>query len=96
MLKFYACADVVFVGGSLVPIGGHNVLEACMLGKPVLFGPHTENNKQIISLLLEARGGVRVSAESLAGEVSGLIGDAQRRETMGRNGAALYARNNFV
>jgi len=91
MLKFYACADVVFVGGSLVPIGGHNVLEACMLGKPVLFGPHTENNKQIISLLLEARGGVRVSAESLAGEVSGLIGDAQRRETMGRNGAALYA-----
>jgi len=91
MLKFYACADVVFVGGSLVPVGGHNVLEACMLGKPVLFGPYTENNKQIISLLLDARGGVRVTAETLAGEVSGLIGDPQRRDALGRNGVALYA-----
>jgi len=91
MLKLYACADVVFVGGSLVPIGGHNVLEASMLGKPVLFGPHTQNIKQIAGLLLEAEGGVRVVAANLAGEVERLLLDKDLRERIGQHGAAVYA-----
>ena len=91
MLKIYACADLVFVGGSLVPVGGHNVLEACMLNKPVLFGPHTQNNKQIVSLLLEAEGGVRVTPENLSGEVEKLVRESALRERIGHNGAAVYA-----
>ena len=91
MLKFYACADLVFVGGSLVPVGGHNVLEACMLSKPVLFGPYTQNNKQIVSILLEADGGVRVTEQNLAVEVEKLLNNQGRREQLGINGAGVYA-----
>ncbi len=43
MLAYYAAADVVLVGGSLLPYGGQNLIEACAVGRPVLFGPHTFN-----------------------------------------------------
>jgi len=43
LAQMYSVADVVFVGGSLVPLGGHNVLEAALRRKPVLMGPHTDN-----------------------------------------------------
>ena len=51
MLKLYTLADLVFVGGSLVPTGGHNVLEASLVKKPVLFGPYMQNFKEIARLL---------------------------------------------
>jgi 3-deoxy-D-manno-octulosonic-acid transferase len=51
---FYAAADVAFVGGSLVPVGGHNLLEPAVLGVPVLSGPHTHNAPDIAELLLQA------------------------------------------
>jgi 3-deoxy-D-manno-octulosonic-acid transferase len=47
----YAAADVAFVGGSLVPVGGHNLLEPAVLGLPVLSGPHVQNSQQIADLL---------------------------------------------
>jgi len=57
--EMYAAADLVFVGGSLVPRGGHNVLEPAALGKPVLFGPHMEN--------------FRVAAEALTAAGAGFV-----------------------
>ncbi len=55
--RFYAVADVVFVGGSLVARGGHNLLEPAALGKPVLFGPHTDNFRAIARALTDAGAG---------------------------------------
>lgn len=91
MLKFYACADVVFVGGSLVPIGGHNVLEACLMKKPVLFGPHMENFRSISKLLIEAGGGFQVQADELADKVKELLADKQLQLQVGKNGYNLFA-----
>jgi 3-deoxy-D-manno-octulosonic-acid transferase len=48
---FYAASDVAFVGGSLVPVGGHNLLEPAVLGLPVLSGPYTQNAQEIADLL---------------------------------------------
>jgi 3-deoxy-D-manno-octulosonic-acid transferase len=57
----YARAAVAFVGGSLVPVGGHNLLEPILEGRPVLFGPHTENAREAAALALRTGAGCRVS-----------------------------------
>ena len=56
----YAAADMAFVGATLVPLGGHNVLEPAAFGIPVLFGPHTENVRASASALLRTGGGIVV------------------------------------
>ncbi len=94
MLKLYAIADLVFVGGSLVKVGGHNVLEASLLKKPVLFGPHMHNFKEIARLLLEAQGGVLVEdGPALAEQADRLLADKELRREMGGRGHELLARN---
>lgn len=94
MLKFYAAADVVFVGGSLVDIGGHNILEACLLKKPVLFGPHMHNFKEISRLVAEVRGGIGVAdGEELLNSLRQLIASPEMRRTMGEAGHELLQRN---
>ncbi len=94
MLNLYAVAELVFVGGSLVPVGGHNVLEAALLKKPVLFGPHMENFKDIAQLLLSVKGGLEVSdAEDLYHNVQMLLDDPAQRDTMGASGHDLFARH---
>jgi 3-deoxy-D-manno-octulosonic-acid transferase len=57
----FARADVAFVGGSLVPVGGHNLLEPILEGRPVLFGPHTENAREAAALALDSGAGCRVA-----------------------------------
>jgi 3-deoxy-D-manno-octulosonic-acid transferase len=89
LLKLYAAADVVFVGGSLVPVGGHNVLEAALLKKPVLFGPHMENFREIARLLTEAGGGKQIQASELSPELSALLGDPEAMQAMGMAGYNL-------
>ena len=62
LLDFYAAADVAFVGGSLVAVGGHNLLEPAALGVPILTGPHNFNSEDIARLLIaqrRRRGGAR-------------------------------------
>jgi 3-deoxy-D-manno-octulosonic-acid transferase len=59
--QYYALADLVFVGGSLVPVGGHNVLEAAAHRKPVFFGPQMSNFKEIADHLKGSGGGMEVS-----------------------------------
>ncbi len=58
--QVYQHGRIAFVGGSLSPVGGHNLLEPAMWGKPVVFGPYTDHCQEIAHLLLEGNGGVRV------------------------------------
>ncbi|BBD80742.1 lipid IV(A) 3-deoxy-D-manno-octulosonic acid transferase [Aerosticca soli] len=93
LMPFYAAADVAFVGGSLVPIGGHNVLEPAVLARPVLVGPHTFNFEEITDTLLGAGAATRVErAEALGECVLGLLLDPPRRERMGSRAEAVFAR----
>lgn len=85
--KFYALATVVFVGRSLVPMGGSDVMEVAGLARPVLVGPHTENFTEAVNLLISAGGCRRVSAaEGLVPVVSDLLRHPQRRQQMGATG----------
>ncbi len=83
--RYYGCADVAFVGGSLVPAGGHNLIEPARWGKPVLFGPHRSNTAGFARELLEQGGGVEVhDRQDLLREVEGLLSDKERASAMGR------------
>jgi 3-deoxy-D-manno-octulosonic-acid transferase len=88
----YALADIVFVGGSLVPHGGQNMLEPAARGKAVLFGPHTHNFDQEAALLLAAGACLRVAdAHALERDLARLLADAPERERMGQAGMAAVA-----
>lgn len=97
LAALYALAEIVFVGGSLVPIGGHNVLEPAMRGKPVLVGPHMSNFREGAELLQRSGGGLVVKdAPELERELAHLLedrdlarrmGDAAREAFAGRQGA---------
>jgi len=84
--RFFAASDLAFVGGSLVPVGGHNLLEPAMYGVPVLFGPHTGETAGADLLLLESSGGMRVDdGQSLGDAIAGLISDESKRLVMGES-----------
>ncbi len=94
MLKFYALADLVFVGGSLVPVGGHNVLEASLVKKAVVFGPYMHNFKEISRLLLAAGGGRSVAGgHELGATVRRLLAEPEGLQAMGLAGYALLQKN---
>jgi 3-deoxy-D-manno-octulosonic-acid transferase len=94
LASVYAEAEVAFVGGTLAPVGGHNLLEPAARGKPVLFGPHTYKCEEIAQALRDAGGGVRVdSAATLAEHLQQLLADDVLRERMGRCGLDMVARN---
>jgi 3-deoxy-D-manno-octulosonic-acid transferase len=85
LASLYAVADVIFVGGSLVPIGGHNVVEPALHAKPVLFGPHMTNFRDAAALLLRADAAVQVGDGSeLAAALAKLLADAAARQSVGR------------
>lgn len=76
MFAYYAASDVAFVGGSLVPLGGQNLIEACAAGKPVLVGPSNYNFSEATERAVEAGAAIRVAdAEELAREAGRLLGD---------------------
>ncbi len=86
----YAASDIAFVGGSLVPFGGQNILEPCALGIPVLFGPNMFNFEEISQLTIDAKAGICVQNEyQLQDHISQLIQHPNQRDQMGRNGLAL-------
>jgi 3-deoxy-D-manno-octulosonic-acid transferase len=64
LARFYSLGDFAFVGGSLVPLGGHNPLEAVQRGLPVVFGPHMENFRDIAAILAASGGGIQVAHEN--------------------------------
>ncbi|HEY5673715.1 MAG TPA: 3-deoxy-D-manno-octulosonic acid transferase [Malonomonas sp.] len=94
VLNLYAVSELVFVGGSLVPTGGHNLLEASLMGKPVLFGPHIHNFREISAKLIRAGAGVMIAepAELLA-KTELLLDDPVRCRAMGQAGRSLIAEN---
>jgi 3-deoxy-D-manno-octulosonic-acid transferase len=94
LLAFYAAADVAFVGGSLVPIGGHNLLEPAALGLPVLAGPNNFNSADIARLLVEC-GAVRIvhDAPQLAAAIGELLADPTARSNMGASGRRAVEEN---
>jgi 3-deoxy-D-manno-octulosonic-acid transferase len=94
MLLFYSVADVIFVGGSLAPIGGHNILEALQVNRPVVFGPHMHNFKQIAKLVLDAGGGRCVGDKAeLCLALRELFADESLRSSMARFGHGLLEKN---
>jgi 3-deoxy-D-manno-octulosonic-acid transferase len=93
LLRFYAAADVAFVGGSLVPIGGHNVLEPAALSVPVIIGPKMFNFAEITASLMDAGAVLQIAeADELGGVITRLLTDPALRETIGRAGRAAFER----
>jgi 3-deoxy-D-manno-octulosonic-acid transferase len=81
----YREAAVSFVGGSLVPVGGHNLLEPAVWGKPVLFGPYTDHCAEVATLLQEAGGGRRVvGVEDMVRYLNQWLVDRQACEAVGQ------------
>ncbi|MGH8125203.1 MAG: lipid IV(A) 3-deoxy-D-manno-octulosonic acid transferase [Rhodanobacteraceae bacterium] len=92
MMRYFAACDLAFVAGSLVPIGGHNVLEPAALSKPVLVGPHTFNFEEITRTMVDAGGARRVaSAHELGAAVLELLRDPVERARMGAAAYRVYA-----
>jgi 3-deoxy-D-manno-octulosonic-acid transferase len=94
LVSFYAAADVALVAGSLVPIGGHNLLEPAALGLPVLTGPHTFNCEDIAQLFMQA-GAMQVvhDAAELAEAVGALLEDPEARRLCGARGLRIVEDN---
>ena len=91
---FYAASDVAFVGGSLVPIGGHNLLEPAALGLPLVSGVHVFNAQEIADMFV-AKGACKLvrDAAELAAEIGRLLSDAQEATRQGDAGRAILERN---
>ncbi|MCP3941303.1 MAG: 3-deoxy-D-manno-octulosonic acid transferase [Desulfobacteraceae bacterium] len=81
----YAICDLAFIGGSLLPLGGHNPLEPAMFGKPVLFGPHMTDFLQIADLLVDEKGALRVeTASQIQEKLEGILKNPALAEQMGK------------
>ncbi len=94
LAAIYREAVVAFVGGTLVPIGGHNLLEPAQWAKPVLFGLYTDHCAEIADLLIQAGGGRMVlHAEDLTQQVMALFSDDKERERMGRSARQVVEQN---
>ena len=94
LAAIYREAMVAFVGGTLVPIGGHNLLEPAQWAKPVLFGPYTDHCAEIADLLVQAGGGHRVlQTDDLTRKIVALFTDDKERERMGRLALQVVEQN---
>jgi 3-deoxy-D-manno-octulosonic-acid transferase len=94
LAALYQIATVVFVGGSLVRAGGHNILEPAALGKPVVFGPHMENFAEIAQTFLTNDAAVQVPSDrALEITIASLMADPVRRAKLGAAARALVETN---
>jgi len=94
LAQLYQVATVVFVGGSLVPAGGHNILEPALFGKAIVFGPHMQNFAEIAETFLANGAAVQVRSEAeLQEAMLSLVGDPVRRARVGAAARALVDSN---
>ena len=90
LFAYYLACDIAFIGGSLLPLGGQNLLEACAAGVPVVIGPHTFNFVEATRLAVDAGAAIRVAdAQELGTVLATLLEDSARRKTMGDAGRRL-------
>jgi 3-deoxy-D-manno-octulosonic-acid transferase len=91
---FLAAADIAFIGGSLVKVGGHNLLEAAAAGVPAIIGPHSFNFATITRLMVEEEAAVQVSdASGLIRQLRAWLTDAAERARIGENALRVMAEN---
>jgi len=94
LFAYYAASDIAFIGGSLLPLGGQNLLEACAVGRPVLIGPHSFNFTEATRLAVAAGAAIEVADSSeLGSTIAELLGDPERRLRMGEAGIALMRKH---
>ncbi len=94
LAQVYQIATVVFVGGSLADYGGHNIIEPAIFGKPIVFGPHMQNFREISEVFLGNSAAVQVQSERELEEVlRNLITDPVRRASLGAAARALVEAN---
>ena len=99
LASIYRFAAVVFVGGSLVARGGHNIIEPAAFAKPVVVGPHTENFRQIVADFASADAVVQIGvkgkevAGSLSRELIRLLSDRERASAIGARARAILLKN---
>jgi 3-deoxy-D-manno-octulosonic-acid transferase len=91
MYMYYAASDIAFIGGSLAPLGGHNLIEACAMGKPVLTATHTFNFAEVTEQALAANAAIRVQdADDLMRQSAQLIAAPDTLQNMGNNAHAYF------
>jgi 3-deoxy-D-manno-octulosonic-acid transferase len=94
LMYFYVLSDIVFVGGSLVKKGGHNIIEPASLSKPVIFGPHMFNFSEITSLFLKEKSGIMVNDESeLKTCLKDFLGKDAKISEFGRSAKDIILKN---
>ena len=89
LASLYEFADLAFIGGSLVPRGGHNVLEAAQFGRPILVGPYTQNFREVIEVFRKADALCLVTPQSMTATVLRLLENDNEREALGRRAAEV-------
>lgn len=90
MFAYYGAADVAWVGGSLLPYGAQNLIEACATGTPVIIGPSTYNFAQAAELAIEAGAAIQAAdADGVVAQVARLVADPAARQRMGESGTAF-------
>lgn len=94
LLSYYYIADIVFVGGSLADRGGHNILEPACLGKPVLFGPHMFNFRDIVEIFLAQNAALLIhDADELEEKIRGLLKNPQMVEAITQRAKEIMNKN---
>lgn len=88
LVSLYSQSTACFIGGTIAPRGGHNILEAAIMGKPVLFGPSTHNTPDAAALLEKTGGGFRVNQENLPATLIQLFSDVQLTHKAGEKARA--------
>ncbi len=94
MMRYYYCADIVFMGGTLVPTGGHNILEPAALGLPIVYGPHMFNFKAISESFLMYQAALQVTDKAfLQQALTDLLADDARTASMAAQAKKLVQQN---
>lgn len=93
LLLFYAFADIATVGGSFVPIGGHNILEPAYFSKPIIVGPHMAENREIMQQFLDNSAILQVESDQLSIMIKSLVIDEDQRVALGQAAERTMAEN---
>ena len=93
LLLFYAFADIALVGGSFVPIGGHNILEPAFFAKPIVVGPFMDENREILKDFLQYDAMIQTDSEQLSKEIETLAKNSELRSALGDAARKTMAKN---